>query len=826
MSASSRPSTANRQQSTSSDEEHSQHSSQHSNSPPPTFDDDDEVIQPQRPSGTLRVLARGNACLCCRRRKLVKMRRNQAALWTPPPPACSRGRRTNECVYEEAKVKTKTQVLQSRIRELEAKMKRMAERERQIITTSGSPPITPPTTGSSSSKRRTTLPSAVQPAQPLHSNSVPMLAVPPRSDSADSFSFNISSTSSGAFDPLSGLGSSSAWTSQTDLSSFGQSELLQNVAATLDARPHSSSNASWTSATSGLSSTAPNGNWLDILPQADPTPMFPVDPIASYSSAAPMDVTITPAALTPNSFIPRPTMASNFSPSPSLSTAVSTGHSSSVSSPPSTSWEDDVRFSTLDLTRTGDVDDVPPEISRQLLNIFMQHRRQCMFEVHPDRFLQAVNSPDPSQRPHPALVNAIYLLGCHFAPKSTVSQYENIFLARTRKGINASLENADRLLNFLQASCLLAWYFFFKGRLLEGHYHASAAARFAMSCGLHLLKVKADGVQGTLTFYYPSPGNGDRSILPQPEDSIALAERINLFWSIFQADRTGSIGTGLPVVIRDEEIETPWPRRFEDFELDDLVRFDSNTLRSLYVSGNAGAYIKASDNLHSIKSKALALNERASRLASILESDPGAVSDPDFWPQFDSIDSAISRFVESLPAIRAPAVDDTPTNQWAWEDEEVLTRTGQKSQVSPSLIFAYTAAYGAVIQLHRMFSQNDAGSYRRCLSAARAAMSVASEAQAVDPTYLPMMLGIIWTTVAEALAVEHERQRRLANEAQKMAVEAELTTLFVLMKELRAVFPILTLRINKVPIFQGCSLELDGSVATTYAKQQQSIYSS
>lgn len=704
-------------------------------------------------------------------------------------------------------------------------MKRMSERERTILSSGGSPPITPPTTGSSSSKRRTTLPSAVQqPPQPLHSNSVPMLAVPPRSDSADSFSFNISSTSA-AFDPLSGLGSSSAWTSQTDLSSFGQSELLQNVAASLEARPHSSSNASWTSAASGLSSTAPNNNWLDILPQADPTPIFPVDPIASYSSTGPMDVTITPASLTSNSFVTRPTMASNFSPSPSLSTAVSTAHSSSVSSPPS-SWEDDVRFSTLDLTRTGDVDDVPPEISRQLLNIFMQHRRQCMFEVHPDRFLQAVNSPDPSQRPHPALVNAIYLLGCHFAPKSTVSQYESIFLARTRKGINASLENADRLLNFLQASCLLAWYFYFKGRLLEGHYHASAAARFAMSCGLHLLKVKADGVQGTLTFYYPSPGNGDRSILPQPEDSIALAERINLFWSIFQADRTGSIGTGLPVVIRDEEIETPWPRRFEDFELNDLVRFDSNTLRSLYVSGNAGAYIKASDNLHSIKSKALALNERASRLASVLESDPGAVSDPDFWPQFDSIDSAISRFVESLPPIRAPAVDDTPTNQWAWEDEEVLTRTGQKSQVSPSLIFAYTAAYGAVIQLHRMFSQNDAGSYRRCLSAARAAMSVASEAQAVETKFLPMMLGIIWTTVAEALAVEHERQRRLANEPQKMAVEAELTTLFHLMKELRFVFPILTLRINKVPIFQGCSLELDGSVATSYAKQQHSIYSS
>ncbi|KAG9010222.1 hypothetical protein FRB90_007970 [Tulasnella sp. 427] len=703
-------------------------------------------------------------------------------------------------------------------------MKRMAERERQILTgQGGSPPITPPTTGSSSTKRRQ---STAQSTHSLHSNNVPILALPPRSESTDSFSFNIASSSSAGYDPLSGLGSSSAWTSQTDLSSFGQSDLLQNVAATLDARPHSSSAASWASATSALSSAAPNNNWLDILPPTDPTSIFPVETIASYPSAAAMDV-INPTSLNPAAFIPRPTsLGSSFSTSPSLSATMSTAHSSTVSSPPSTTWEDDIRLTTLDITRSGEVEDVPPEISRQLLNVFMQHRRQCMFEVQPDRFLQAVNSPDSTQRPHPALVNAIYLLGCHFSPKSTVSQYEGIFLARTRKAINASLENADRLLNFLQASCLLAWYFFFKGRLLEGHYHASAAARFAMSCGLHLLKVKADGVQGTLTFYYPSPGNGERSILPQPEDSIALAERINLFWSIFQADRTGSIGTGLPVVIRDEEIETPWPRRFEDFELDDLVRFDSNTLRSLYVSGNAGAYIKASDNLHSIKAKALALNERASRLASALEADPGAVSDPDFWPQFDSIDSAISRFVESLPPIRAPAVEDTTITQWAWEDEEVFTRTGQKCSVSPSLIFAYTAAYGAVIQLHRMFSQNDAGSYRRCLSAARAAMSVASEAQVVDTKYLPMMLGIVWSTVAEALAVEHERQRRLANDAQKLAAEADLSTLFLLMKELRHIFPILTLRINKVPIFQGCSLELEGTGASPYAKHHHAIYSS
>lgn len=52
------------------------------------------------------------------------------------------------------------------------------------------------------------------------------------------------------------------------------------------------------------------------------------------------------------------------------------------------------------------------------------------------------------------------------------------------------------------------------------------------------------------------------------------------------------------------------------------MRFDSTTLRSLYVPGNTGAYVRASDNAHAIKCKALALNERASRLSSLLESDP------------------------------------------------------------------------------------------------------------------------------------------------------------------------------------------------------------
>ena len=38
-----------------------------------------------------------------------------------------------------------------------------------------------------------------------------------------------------------------------------------------------------------------------------------------------------------------------------------------------------------------------------------------MFQVHVERFVSSLELPG-HQRPHPALVNAIYLLGCHVRP--------------------------------------------------------------------------------------------------------------------------------------------------------------------------------------------------------------------------------------------------------------------------------------------------------------------------------------------------------------------------------------------------------------------------
>ncbi|KAG9001585.1 accessory factor associated with RNA polymerase II [Tulasnella sp. JGI-2019a] len=774
-------------------------------------DDDDDEVPPARPStGTLRVLARGNACLCCRRRKL------KCDGTKPACGPCTRGRRTNECVYEEAKVKTKTQMLQSRIRELESKIRRMAEKEKkqpseqQAVSLTNVPLTTSPEPSPVASFPATSNNSSLRTNNNASSSLDPTLFGGSSMDTMDNLPGLFGQTESSSLDSFTGP-------------SWGSSSDFPYVQSSMSGDQLSTSNNLW-SDQSVVPGSTDTSSWLGTMPTQDATSVYSLGPAAFpisssniHHNAVASSSTSALATVSPSNLgllVPPSVDTSNSAiSSPSLSSAMTTGSlSSSVSSPPSVSWEDDLRLSALDLSRQLDLEDVPAAISQELLHVFLQHRRQCAFEVHTPRFVASLALP-PAQRPHPALLNAIYLLGSHFSKSPQLSQYEALFLTRTRRGINHALENADRLLDFLQASCLLAWYFFFKGRLLEGHYHASAAARFAISSGLHLLKVKPEGVQGTLGFFNPpTPVSGDRKILAPPEDSIALGERVNLFWSIFLADRTGAIGTGLPVVIRDEDVEASWPRRFEDFTMPDFVRPESNSLRSLYEPGNPGAYVKMSDSLHAIKSKAIALNERACQVATLLEADPLAVHNPDFWPQFDSIDAAIHRFIESLP----PIIPTASSESSSWEDEGAFDKCGQKSTASPSLVLAYTAAYGAMIQLHRMFGSNDAGSYKRCLAAAMGAMKVVRQVETIQPRFLPMTLGIIWTSIAEVLAVEHERLRRREAQAQLEDMEMELTTLFNIMRELRTVFPILTLRINKVPFYQGCQAELDAGLTPAY----------
>lgn len=75
---------------------------------------------------------------------------------------------------------------------------------------------------------------------------------------------------------------------------------------------------------------------------------------------------------------------------------------------------------------------------------------------------------------------------------------------------------------------MLGLYYYFKGRLLEGHVHTAHATRFAIALGMHKLKSRIFRPDRT-------PANVKQvfSIAPErwsPRDSVELGEAINLWW--------------------------------------------------------------------------------------------------------------------------------------------------------------------------------------------------------------------------------------------------------------------------------------------------------
>ena len=232
----------------------------------------------------------------------------------------------------------------------------------------------------------------------------------------------------------------------------------------------------------------------------------------------------------------------------------------------------------------------PPRATPSL-DIFLAHRHQCAFDVHVGRFKASLLLPGAA-KPHPSLVDAIYLLGCFFSRAPAYTELEPHFLRRSLRGIADALQHSDRIVHVLQASCLLAVYFFWHGRTLEGYYHSSIAARLAVGLGLHQIRPRewqqgpyARGAGGNAYAgpssyshqhhhsqhqHHDAPAPLKASVpLSPPADDVEHAERVAAFWQIFAVDRAWAVATGLPTALPDDDhprsrIETGWPTAIPD----------------------------------------------------------------------------------------------------------------------------------------------------------------------------------------------------------------------------------------------------------------------
>ncbi|KDQ14231.1 hypothetical protein BOTBODRAFT_354104 [Botryobasidium botryosum FD-172 SS1] len=361
-----------------------------------------------------------------------------------------------------------------------------------------------------------------------------------------------------------------------------------------------------------------------------------------------------------------------------------------------------------------DILKLPPATREHLVDMFITDCSRFSLILDETRFRQSLTLlPSHENAPHPALINALILRACT-SPATPIRQYEPIFHERLHRSLTDSLSKADRLLDFVRASALTAYYYYGKNRWVEGHHHLSSTIRFAAGCGLHAIPPLSAVIRPNCL-----------SMLNPPHDLLELGERINTFWMLFCLDRLGSIFTGLPISFPDEAISTPWPCPPEYFRDGRVQLSHSSSIASLYDMNHTPLYLSA-DDIFELRPKSIALLHRAVMLAERVKSR----SFEDMRMEVFIAKEAAVRFAESLPPYR---------------------NTGDDNRNS-IFICLHTTAQAAVIMFLGLFPEDNRG---RQLQAARAALQVLKEINDAEVSNLCCLfawtLGPIYDAVAQAV---------------------------------------------------------------------------
>ncbi|KAJ3487098.1 hypothetical protein NLI96_g3789 [Meripilus lineatus] len=546
---------------------------------------------------------------------------------------------------------------------------------------------------------------------------------------------------------------------------ISRTQMLQQKVVKLEARlreleaEQSDSSGSSPAPSSGASSSADHsatyGVDASVLSSSPATweaslfedAVFPIFPTASSSSSTFLPAPVLSDLASAPEFLDAPLYFG--SPFSTSHTATADGEvAGSPSSTPMNWWETSVFCQN----------------KQTLLEIFFMHRHQCAFDVPIEEFQASLLLPTPDNQPHPALMDAIYLLGCYFSRSGDTSKLEKIFLARTLCGIPDAMQHSDRVIDVLRASCLLAVYFFATGRVLEGYYHSSIAARLSVSLGLH--QIKADHwyspqLQGSSSYpQVPSTPPKSSIQLAPPKDIAEFEQRKAAFQQIFTVDRAWSVATGLPSAIPDDsdtqaQIDRVWATSLNPYSIQFNV---ASTPRLNPVTPYP-----------TFRAQAVKLFEKSFRLASI---SPNMKSDT-YWMDHHRLNLSLMQFSSSLPRIG------------------VFGGQNPLTLAEVDLLTVHTMVHVSTIHLHRELSQTNQDSYSKCLTAANIVTSLIRELGEECYAYLDPISSTCWTYVADV----YVRAMACASPMQTLPstfefLNDELEVLLTAMKKISKVFPI------------------------------------
>ncbi|KAG8715639.1 hypothetical protein FRC09_016457 [Ceratobasidium sp. 395] len=402
------------------------------------------------------------------------------------------------------------------------------------------------------------------------------------------------------------------------------------------------------------------------------------------------------------------------------------------------------RQSTLDsvykITPWWEQDEIPSGMQKHLLDIFLPRRWEVGTEIDDKRLWASLSQP-PANQPHPCFLNGMYLVACSFSGEKALEDLESVFLAKARKGMEVSLVQGDRLIDFIRASSLVSFYYYSKGRLLEGHHLSSTTARFMIACGLHRMSSirwrpqseyghidLVDGGGGVPGLQNALLRNTDGpSLIPRPRDTIERNEYIHAFWQ-------------------------------------PILQSGYQTIISFY-SGSPGAADMSRDrHSQALRIKTMCLLARAARLSSALESGKLELK-PDLVIVDERIYVIIARYPDPALRFKHEVCEQAIVECMRTLPSEV-EKTGPEWTIALLVLRlldakARATLLAATVQLHASLSNSFVSSREKACVAARESIEVLRRLQYVQvPGGMCLLFGLFqldWAVVRNFYIAERMR---------------------------------------------------------------------
>ncbi|KAI0072826.1 hypothetical protein K474DRAFT_1667317 [Panus rudis PR-1116 ss-1] len=422
-----------------------------------------------------------------------------------------------------------------------------------------------------------------------------------------------------------------------------------------------------------------------------------------------------------------------------------------------------------------------PAFSDLLVETFLAYADDLGFFLDVTRFLNHVSFlySTPGGSSQDPLLATVHLWGAVLQSNEQLCAHEAGFLSNAVGQLSNIWSSQTYCpIRIIQAEILLANYYFYSGRLVEGRAHLGSAVSIALTYRLHKIRSTNSYFVKNLNLVPAS------ATLPPPVDQIEEGERLYAFWTVYVMDKSWAVALDCESTLVEDgspatRIEAPWPlasQMFQTGSVPDDYR-GSRTIQR-FLNEPLAHSIPGVLSTAALRAQATALLDRAKWLSSTCTADPSLVVIHE--GAFTRLDGLIEDFILSLPPLD-------------------MLRIHSPAQTR-SLVTTHMVARLAIIQLHIGFSDSDVASAIKCLSASKAiiaAFKVLCPGQAEPPQndflYLEPFVQVLLTASAKIMLLEQEKFKQNRALWQSMAVSSSAvymrSALYELLDQMRKVNP-------------------------------------